>query len=286
MKILNNLLVLAKFPVIFLLLITTGCQEEKSKLNITEQSLAYIQLVNGDKYSPRGSGFIIAKNKGSSTSIYILTANHLIGKAEPNEFSITTHIDNKKHLVKSIKNFEDIDLALLEIDDNENYPVLHLAKTQASVKSSIRLVGMANCNFKESNKYPYKVKILDGYMGDIKVLKSDNFYRNLNPSEKRRVSKNDLYYAIPIASGMSGSPLINKNNQVVGVQLEALDKPINSCELKSSAATNSLGISIRKFLLQEDIPYEARKSLIVEPIKEEKILTNPNKSPDFIKVDP
>ena len=194
-------------------------------------------------------------------------------------------LTKKTHRVMSIKNFEDIDLAILEIEGGEQYNIASLSESTLSKKSSIHIFGMANCNFKETtNEVSYKAILLDGFMMDISDLLKSKDYKNFMNDDKRKVSKSDLYYAAPIANGMSGSPVINDQGKVIGVQLSTVNTPLDSCDRTSSEDRNSLGISIYKFL-RKDIPTKIRSNLVIDKAspKDIKPMSPSEKKPSFIR---
>ena len=87
----------ARSSMIFiLLLLVVSCQVQEKQLNVVESSLAYVHPAIEDKYSSKGSGFIIAKNKYSNKStFYVLTAHHLVGMLSSSDLVVTTHVDKK-----------------------------------------------------------------------------------------------------------------------------------------------------------------------------------------------
>jgi S1-C subfamily serine protease len=280
-------LIRSSIILIFLLLII-ACQAQKEKLNAIEYSLVYVHPAIEDKYSSKGSGFIIAKNNDlTESTFYVLTANHLVGMLDSSKIVVTTHVDKKTHLVRYIKKFEDIDLAILEVEGGEQYNIVNLSEDASNKKSSIHVFGMANCNFRETiiNKVSYKSIQLDGSMMDIGDLLKSKYYKDLRSDDKQKVSKSDLYYAVSIANGMSGSPVINDEGKVIGVQLSTVNKPLDSCEQISSEAKNSLGVSIRKFL-QRDIPIKIRSNLVIDKASRREtkpISPSDEKIPSFIR---
>jgi S1-C subfamily serine protease len=268
--------------IFILLLLTTACQKQK-----IEDSLVYVHPATEDKYSSKGSGFIIAKNKDlTQSTFYVLTAYHLVGMLDPSKFTVTTYADKKIHLVRSIKKFEDIDLAVLELEGGEQYNIVNLSEDTLSEKSNVHIFGMANCNFKEtiSNKVSYKSIQLDGSMMNIGDLLKSKYYKDLSSDDKRKVSRADLYYAVSIANGMSGSPVINDEGKVIGVQLSTVNKPLDSCEQTSSEHKNSLGVSIRKFL-QKDMSMKIRSNLVIDKAsgRDPKPISPTEKTPSFIR---
>ena len=161
--------------------------------------LTTVEVNNTLGVSASGSGVIIAKQGNIYT---VLTANHVVASLAQ-EYSIRTHLEKNYRAIRIQrlpKNDRDIDLALVQFQSREQYPVAPMGESErAVVGSSIYVAG-----------YPLPIAF-----GSERKLE---FTGGIVSSRlDRRSSGYGLRYQAVTRRGMSGGPVFDADGRVVGI---------------------------------------------------------------------
>lgn len=161
--------------------------------------LTTVEVNNTLGFSASGSGVIIAKQGNIYT---VLTANHVVASLAQ-EYSIRTHLEKNYRAIRIQrlpKNDWDIDLALVQFQSREQYPVAPMGESQrAVVGSTIYVAG-----------YPLPIAF-----GSERKLE---FTGGIVSSRlDRRSSGYGLRYQAVTRRGMSGGPVFDADGRVVGI---------------------------------------------------------------------
>ncbi len=158
-----------------------------------------VEVNNTLGFAASGSGVIIAKQGNVYT---VLTANHVVASLAQ-EYSIRTHLE-KSYIAIRVqrlpKNDRDIDLALIQFQSRDQYPVAPIGESQrAVVGSTIYVAG-----------YPLPVA-----SGSERKLE---FTAGIISSRLGRASSGyGLRYQAVTRRGMSGGPVFDADGRVVGI---------------------------------------------------------------------
>jgi serine protease Do len=133
-----------------------------------------------------GSGFFISKSR-------ILTANHVVDSK-----NFRVEFDNKYFPVKIIKRDKNSDLALLQIDF-ESDSFYKISESSPLINEEVRCKG-----------FPRGI-----WTRCVSVGKVRKFSKSKHPDSDRFVLQCNVW--MNVIPGMSGGPLLNSNNEVVGV---------------------------------------------------------------------
>ena len=161
--------------------------------------LTTVEVNNTLGFSASGSGVIIAKQGNIYT---VLTTNHVVASLAQ-EYSIRTHLEKNYRALRIQrlpKNDRDIDLALVQFQSREQYPVAPMGESErAVVGSSIYVAG-----------YPLPIAF-----GSERKLE---FTGGIVSSRlDRRSSGYGLRYQAVTRRGMSGGPVFDADGRVVGI---------------------------------------------------------------------
>jgi len=161
--------------------------------------LTTVEVNNTLGFSASGSGVIIAKQGNIYT---VLTTNHVVASLAQ-EYSIRTHLEKNYRAIRIQrlpKNDRDIDLALVQFQSREQYPVAPMGESErAVVGSSIYVAG-----------YPLPIAF-----GSERKLE---FTGGIVSSRlDRRSSGYGLRYQAVTRRGMSGGPVFDADGRVVGI---------------------------------------------------------------------
>lgn len=166
-----------------------------------------VRITNSDNEDDYGSGVIVAKNEDT---YYILTAAHVVQKN--NKYRITTH-DEQEYSPKSIDIIEGVDLAVVEFNSRENYPIASLANYSLAIGDTQLLLVSG---FRQKNEN-----------GDIEKDLTVGF--TLNTDITSFDAKNadsfaqgyELVYTNESRPGMSGGPIFDQSKRVIGINTGA-----------------------------------------------------------------
>ena len=158
-----------------------------------------VEVNNTLGFSGSGSGVIIAKQGSVYT---VLTANHVVASLAQ-EYSIRTHLEKNYTAIRIqrlAKNDRDIDLALIQFQSREPYPVAPMGESgRAVVGSTIYVAG-----------YPLPIA-----SGSERKLE---FTAGIVSSRLGRASSGyGLRYQAVTRRGMSGGPVFDDDGRVVGI---------------------------------------------------------------------
>ena len=161
--------------------------------------LTTVEVNNTLGFSASGSGVIIAKQ---GTIYTVLTTNHVVASLAQ-EYSIRTHLEKNYRAIRIQrlpKNDRDIDLALVQFQSREQYPVAPMGESKrAVVGSSIYVAG-----------YPLPIAF-----GSERKLE---FTGGIVSSRLARTSSGyGLRYQAVTRRGMSGGPVFDADGRVVGI---------------------------------------------------------------------
>jgi len=161
--------------------------------------LTTVEVNNTLGFSASGSGVIIAKQGNIYT---VLTTNHVVASLAQ-EYSIRTHLEKNYRAIRIQrlpKNDRDIDLALVQFQSREQYPVAPMGESErAVVGSSIYVAG-----------YPLPIAF-----GSERKLE---FTGGIVSSRLGRTSSGyGLRYQAVTRRGMSGGPVFDADGRVVGI---------------------------------------------------------------------
>ncbi len=171
-----------------------------------------VEAVNTKKWKYESTGVIIGKD--SNNSYYVLTTGHSI--ARNNKYKVITQ-DGKKHDCRIIK-YEDqirdqenkkLDAAIITFKETKDYTLPFLNSDEESL-ISIYSLGW--------NKYE-KRKFIEGIIGEYDAPYQISVYDYINV----------IYYYLKneknrFEVGMSGSPIINQNLEVIGIHAYGANK--------------------------------------------------------------
>lgn len=158
------------------------------------KSLVYIEsgrVVNDQVYPEKsGSGSVITKNK------WIITNSHVIHSSDA---VIITFYDGKRFLADVIKEDPVIDIAILKLRDENNYPSLTIDKEEAKIGDKIMVMG-----FPLGSSLGSELTLTDGIV-----------------SSKRKDQNGNLFFYqvnAAINPGNSGGPLLNnETGKLIGI---------------------------------------------------------------------
>ena len=161
--------------------------------------LTTVEVNNTLGFSASGSGVIIAKQGNIYT---VLTTNHVVASLAQ-EYSIRTHLEKNYRAIgiqRLPKKDRDIDLALVQFQSREQYPVAPMGESQrAVVGSTIYVAGYPlPIAFESERKLEFTGGIVSSRLG-------------------RTSSGYGLRYQAVTRRGMSGGPVFDADGSVVGI---------------------------------------------------------------------
>ena len=161
--------------------------------------LTTVEVNNTLGFSASGSGVIIAKQGNIYT---VLTTNHVVASLAQ-EYSIRTHLGKNYRAIRIQrlpKNDWDIDLALVQFQSREQYPVAPMGESErAVVGSTIYVAGYPlPIAFGSERKLEFTGGIVSSRLGG-------------------RSSGYGLRYQAVTRRGMSGGPVFDADGRVVGI---------------------------------------------------------------------
>ena len=195
--------------VVILVTFNAACTQTKTLFGSHAEKITVLirrsTVIPPIKIIPVASGVIIGqKQEGKKYMYYILTANHSL--SSKNDYQIVTY-DQKEHSVTyDAENLQDVDdctdLAILKFTSKKDYSLVKLDYSELPPKTQISLFGWAN------GETPTLVK---GKIIDPKYLSSPK------PNQEcERLAFDNSQEEEPMP-GMSGGPILNANNHLVGI---------------------------------------------------------------------
>ena len=167
-----------------------GCSKEPT------DALVYITYRQG--VDDHGTGFLIENPE--SDSCLVLTNAHLTGNHQ--DVRLTTEIDQYLHKAESVRQFPDIDLALISFKTEGGrcpYAVLEMGNAKhMKIGSAVKVMGYPE----PSDNLPLIVQTYKG---------------NLTNKEVPQAFGYGIVYNAQIAPGMSGAPVLNRQGKVIAI---------------------------------------------------------------------
>lgn len=175
-----------------------------------------------EKYINSGSGFII---HSSLLKAHIMTAGHVClvddSKLKIEVLFITT-IDGTDHLAEVLKIDIVNDICILIVDEYVGKPAITLSPTEPKLGQQVFSIAAPAGFF-----YPNTVPIFEGFF-------SGKVNYSLDKTDpKAPIVKTDIY-SIFLFPGGSGSPVVNRNGQLVGMLLSYLRDVPNHITMSTS----------------------------------------------------
>ncbi len=157
-----------------------------------------VKIISGEAW---GTGILVQKQG----NIYTLVTNGHVLKDKTEKFIVETW-DNQQHQASLLVNFNHgqvtgNDLAILQFDSAENYPVASLAKWEKEER--VMAAG-----------FPIDVDITNSNNGGLTCTKLSDVSQQL---AKPMQSGYQIGYNLTIYNGMSGGPLLNNRGRLVGI---------------------------------------------------------------------
>ena len=143
-----------------------------------------------------GSGVIIAED---DFGYVVLTNNHVV--ENPGEYSVTT-VDGRSHSATDIQSLEGADLALIYFDTDKNYTIVKRGNSDSLIEGQkIHIAGYPGSqNVANNRTYRFMSESLIGFLAPADVR--DGY---------------ELIYSGESVPGMSGSPILNEEAQLIGI---------------------------------------------------------------------
>jgi len=164
-----------------------------------------------------GTGFVVAKLKDH---YYVITARHVVLVPEP-----TVFVDGQKGEIVSISS--KVDIAILKFKSKKIYPVYKMTD-KAEVLETTWIAGFPGDIFEVKRKFVIKGSICN-------------------------VSKSEVWFSGGGAQGMSGGPLLNRKNEVIGTISRFLSS-IQPCDnFIKNVPSRYFSHEIKAILLKEEI---------------------------------
>jgi len=160
---------------------------------IAKQAKQITVLINSS--NSKGSGVIINKSGNNYT---VLTAGHVVGRQD--KYEIITS-DNQRHTVESVKKLPNVDLAVVNFTNNQNYTPAKIGNSDTSSEgTTVYVAGFPKPTAAISESI---YTFLDGRI-------------SANASKPLREGY-ALVYTIDTLPGMSGGPVLNQKGELIGI---------------------------------------------------------------------
>lgn len=180
-----------------------------------------------------GTGFIYDK------AGYILTNQHVINGADV--IQVTVDGQTKPYEAKLLGSSKDLDLAVLKIEGNNNFPVVELGDSD-SLKVGSEVVAIGN---PQGFDHTVTAGVLSAKGRSIDINEEDG--------SGTRNYKNLLQTDASINPGNSGGPLLNMNGQVIGMNVAV---STDSQGIGFAIAVNTIKNVVDKLETNQAIPKE------------------------------
>ncbi|MBO1349641.1 MAG: tetratricopeptide repeat protein [Hormoscilla sp. GUM202] len=185
-----------------------------------------------DQSRGNGSGIIIAQR---GNSYYVLTAQHVVKNEE--KYQVVTH-DGKRYPVDySTVQTLGVDLAVLQFQSQESYPLATLANYDQGNYDWVFLSGWPGLKLGESRR-PYPL-----FTAGFVFSKEWGAIRAKDSSSLTETNGYELVYTNPTLGGMSGGPVLDSRGRVIGIHAAAEGEEVSNVQLGFS-----LGVPVRTFL--------------------------------------
>jgi tetratricopeptide (TPR) repeat protein/S1-C subfamily serine protease len=195
-----------------------------AKLNIKARQMT-VRIENS---GGNGSGVIVARE---GNIYYVLTAKHVLQNPDTNQ-KYTNHqiipYDQDRRNVNSSVVAEGVDLAVVQFESNNNYPVAQLGEYSQNDRDLVFVGGFPGREKINSPLWQWQLNpgfVIDREQGKLETQTKQSFSNGY-----------DLIYSSISYGGMSGGPVFDTAGNVIGIHGREED-----------AKLNSLGISIQTF---------------------------------------
>jgi len=174
---------------------------------ILESSKSVIRVISvlHDDNMVSGTAFCI------NTNGYFLTNAHVVNGAK----SVFAVMSRNKYNVKIIKKYDDIDLAILKIENVDMEPLLFANRNNINVTDRVSSIGFPSGADNDSNDLEEltTVTINSGIIGKLTKI-------NLSIKNRNAVRSSVVQHDAVVNHGNSGGPLVNECGHVVGVNVQ------------------------------------------------------------------
>jgi len=200
-----NLKNLVVFKLLLILFLPFMLLAGNSKVLESSKSVIRIITILGDKSGATGTAFCINSNG------YFLTNAHVIDGAK----DIFAVMSSNKYEVKIVKKFDDVDLAILKIENTGLKPLMFSYRNNIHVTDRVSSIGFPDAADKSDDIDELTtVTINSGIIG--KFSKINLSIKNRKTTKRHPVVQHDA----AVNHGNSGGPLVNECGQVVGVNVQ------------------------------------------------------------------
>ncbi|WP_379133066.1 S1C family serine protease [Paenibacillus sp. sgz500958] len=180
-----------------------------------------------------GTGFIYDK------AGYILTNQHVVNGADV--IQVTVEGSTKPYEAKLLGSSKDLDLAVLKIEGDNNFPVVSLGDSD-SLKVGSEVIAIGN---PQGFDHTVTAGVLSAKGRSIDINEEDG--------SGTRNYKNLLQTDASINPGNSGGPLLNMNGQVIGMNVAV---STDSQGIGFAIAVNTIKEVVEKLEANQEIPKE------------------------------
>lgn len=189
-------------PGTLLATITTVILVQTVALSLTPETISqkakeFVVQINGSDNVPlgNGSGSIVEKKENTYK---ILTNRHVVkDSVSQSDYTIQT-FDGNNHPVTKIERIESADLAIISFESNNSYVVATLGDSdRLKTGQSIYFAGYPAS---ASREYKFHSSRIDGFVQASQIEDGYGFS-----------------FVGPIMKGMSGSPILNDQKQIIGI---------------------------------------------------------------------
>ncbi|MDJ0510149.1 MAG: serine protease [Crocosphaera sp.] len=224
-----------------------GCSNSNNPANFTVS-------INGKN---NGSGFIVQRQGNTH---FVLTSRHVIGNKPSESIEIinplsdeenlsrqedpytVTISDNKTYEINyaTVKKDPNLDLAFFSFNSENHYPIAHLSTAEIKPKDKVYIYGFKACNDSKLTK-------------EDKLEKNQGFIKKINIGRGKKEQGYSVFYSNPTITGMSGSPVLNNQGEVIAIHGEpgrnkkAKDAILRDCLPLDERFANNWGISMKSF---------------------------------------
>jgi hypothetical protein len=279
------------FVLSFILLTTGSCKKKESDFSV--DSLVYVK--NGLNKSV--TGFVIA-NEGNK--YYVLVPKHIMSNSQTvllfphlnrkiknvnnlEEFGSSSVFTSEKYLLPASKvDLEEIDVSIITINTDDKLNIANLEINPDSGKT-LEMHGFTRCSAssevnsdgKDSENKDYFYHKTSGEFfrkEDIQKLpeinRGDNqkFTAELQASEEenKMMARHDMRYRLPTTVGMSGSPVLNSNRRVTGMQIAMYEPQVDAAKALSNCTIQpalrvGYGVSMQRIFASRNFPENLKK---------------------------
>ena len=197
-----------------LLISSTYLSAQLSGDAITQLRKSTVRIKSGNKVS---TGFLWKNNN------WVVTTLHSIDEAS----NIRVTLVNQARTAKVVKVLKRYDLALLELDQPVDLPILTNSQSSAAVNSQLYVLGY-NGKGNLSNIIDRSIRLGYNHSGKLNGLLSKKLTRELNTCKSPDPEIDILYFDGSLLPGFSGAPIVNNAGKLVGIADGGLEEGAQS----------------------------------------------------------